>query len=270
MQPLARTTGHHYVVSMSLDVVRGDSPLFRRISNSLAESISRGDYPVGGQLPTEFVLMRMFGASRFTIREALAELRASGLVASRRGLGSVVLRAVPQESAFREIYESIDEFLAGIVQAPVTAREVADVVADAELASQLRCQEGRKFIMLRGERRRLGHSDEPPIALVWAYVNATYELLRPKLANLTESIASTAEKFLQVRARRIVQELRPIALDTEAAASLVAPVGSPAMLVRRWYYLDNDDLLLVSRSIYPQERMVFRTELTRSEPRPGA
>jgi DNA-binding GntR family transcriptional regulator len=213
----------------------------------------------------------MFGASRFTIREALAELRSRGLVASRRGLGTVVLRAAPQEAAFREVYESIDEFLAGIVQAPVTTLEVTDIVADAELASELRCEEGRKFIMLRGERRRLGHSqEEPPIALVWAYVNATYELLRPKLTNLTESLASTAEKFLQVRAQRIVQELRPIALDAGAATRLVAQIGSPAMLVWRWYYLDNDDLLVVSRSIYPQERMFFRTELTRSEPRPGA
>ena len=67
-------------------------------------------------------------------------------------------------------------------------------------------------------------------------------------------------------AQRIVQELRPIALDASAATSLAAPVDSPAMLVWRWYYLDNDDLLLVSRSIYPQDRMVFRTELTRSEP----
>jgi len=53
---------------MAMDVVRGDSPLFRRISSNLAEAISRGDYPVGGQLPPEFTLMRMFGASRFTIR----------------------------------------------------------------------------------------------------------------------------------------------------------------------------------------------------------
>src|SRR6516165_10075739 len=120
---------------MSLDVVRGDSPLFRRIANGLAESIGRGDYPVGGQLPTEFTLMRMFGASRFTIREALAELRSRGLIASRRGLGSVVLRAVPQEVAFAETYESVDEFLASIVQAPITTLEVTDVQADAALAS---------------------------------------------------------------------------------------------------------------------------------------
>jgi DNA-binding GntR family transcriptional regulator len=62
-----------------------------------------------------------------------------------------------------------------------------------------------------------------------------------------------------------VQELRPIALDPDAAASLAAPMGSPAMLVWRWYYLDNDDLLHVGRSVYLQERMVFRTVLTRSE-----
>src|SRR6516225_4831992 len=114
---LARTTGHHYFVFMPMDVVRGDSTLFRRIASNLAEALSRGDYPVGGQLPPEFTLLRMFGASRFTIREALAELRARGLIASRRGLGSVVLRTAPQEAAFSETYESVDEFLAGIVQA---------------------------------------------------------------------------------------------------------------------------------------------------------
>src|SRR6516164_3239505 len=129
---------------MTNDLPRGGAPLFRRIADALADSIGRGDYPVGSQIPPEFTLMRLFGASRFTIREALAELRARGLVASRRGSGTTVLRATPQEAAFRETYESIDEFLAGIVQAPVTTREVTDVVADAELASELRCEEGRK------------------------------------------------------------------------------------------------------------------------------
>jgi GntR family transcriptional regulator len=253
---------------MVLDIVRGDSPLFRRISSSLADAIGRGDYPVGGPLPTESTLMRMFGTSRFTIREALAELRSRGLIASRRGVGSVVLRAMPQEAAFRETYESVDEFLAGIVQAPLTTLEVTDVVADVSLASQLRCEEGRQFIMLRGERRRWGHPEEPPIALVWAYVNATYGLIRPRLSNLTESLAVTAEKVLNVRVQRIVQELRPTALEADAATGLVAAVGSPAMVVWRWYYLDNDHLLVISRSVYPHERMVFRTELTRAEPPP--
>ena len=252
-----------------MDIVRGDSPLFRRISGSLAEAIGRGDYPVGDQLPTEFTLMRMFGASRFTIREALAELRSRGLIASRRGLGSVVLRAVPQEVAFAETYESVDEFLASIVQAPITTLEVTDVQADAALASELRCEEGRQFIMLRGERRRRTHPEEPLIALVSAYVNAAYEPLRPQLSKLTESLASVAEKVLNVRVQRIVQELQPMVLNADEAARLAAPIGSAAMLVRRWYYLDNDDLIIISRSIYPQGRMTFRTEIARSAPAMG-
>src|SRR6516165_10360413 len=221
---------------MAMDVVRGDSPLFRRISSNLAEAISRGDYPVGGQLPPEFTLMRMFGASRFTIREAL---------------------------------ESVDEFRAGIVQAPITTLDITDVVADSALAAQLRCEAGRQVIMLRGERRRWGHPEEPPIALVRGYVNAVYGLIRPELAKPSEALASIAERALNVRVQRIVQELQPIALDADEAASLAAPVGSPAILVWRWYYLDNDDLIIIARSTYPQGRMVFRTELMRSGPQAG-
>jgi len=250
---------------MAMDVVRGDSPLFRRISSSLAEAIGRGDYPVGSQLPTELTLMRMFGASRFTIREALAELRSRGLIASRRGLGSIVLRPVPQEAVFTETYESVDEFLAGFVQAPITTSEITDVVANSALAAELGCEEGRQFIMLRGQRRRWTHPEEAPIALVCAYVNATYGVIRPHLSKLTESLASIAEKVLNVRVQRIVQELQPMVLAADEAVNLAAPVGSAAMLVRRWYYLDNDDLIITSRSVYPHGRMVFRTELTRSE-----
>jgi GntR family transcriptional regulator len=248
---------------MALDIVRGDSPLFRRISSALAEAIGRGDYPVGGPLPTEMTLMRMFGASRFTIREALAELRLRGLIASRRGLGSIVLRVTPPDAEFSETHQSIEDFLAGATQAPFTALEITDVVADATLAAQLHCEEGRQFIKMRGERGLRDGSDAP-MALVTGYLNASYGLLRPHLRAVTEALASIAEKVLNVRVKRIVRELEPTVLDADQAARLLAPVGSAAMLVRRWYYLDNDDLLLASRSIYPQGRLTFRTVLTRA------
>src|SRR5215470_6899357 len=250
---------------MALDLVRGDSPLFRRISSALGEAIGRGDYPVGGPLPTELTLMRMFGASRFTIREALADLRARGLIASRRGLGSIVLRITPREAQFSETHQSIDDFLAGATQAPFTTLDVADVVADAELAAQLRLDEGRQFIKFRGERGLRGQSEDVPIALVTGYVNAAYGLLRPQLRALTEALATVAEKVLNVRVKQIVQELEPTVLDADQAARLIAPVGSPAMLVRRWYYLDNDDLLFTTRSTYPHGRLTFRTVLTRAQ-----
>jgi DNA-binding GntR family transcriptional regulator len=249
---------------MALDPARGAVPLFRRIADTLADAIARGDYPVGAQLPPEFALMRMFGASRFTIREALGELRAAGLINSRRGSGSVVLRAIAQEPAFGESYRSIDDFLAGVVEAPTKMQSVTNVVADAELAAELGCEEGRQFLLALGLRQYRNRPDEPPLALVHAYVNAIYGAVWPHLLTLSESIATTMEKLLGVRVQHIAQELEPVVLDAETATLLAAPVGGAAMLVRRWYYLDTGTLLLASRSIYPQGRLVYRTELRRS------
>jgi GntR family transcriptional regulator len=245
---------------MALDSPGTGAPLFRRVADALADAIGRGDYPVGTRLPPEFTLGRMFGASRFTIREALVELRSSGLVASRRGSGTVVLRRAPQAPVFNESYQSIDAFLASVVEVPLQPLDIKDVIADAAL----RCEPGRQFLLLRGVRRPHDRPDEPPMALTDAYINATYSTIRPRLAMLTESIASTAEKFLGVRVKSITQELEPVVLDAEQAARLFAPMGGPAMLVRRWYFLDDAVALLISRSVYPHGRLLFRTDLRRS------
>ena len=250
-------------LSMAFETSHGSAPLFRRIADTLADAIGRGDYPVGDRLPGEFALMRMFGASRFTIREALSELRARGLVASRRGSGTVVLRAAALEPTFGESYRSIDTFLAGVVAAPLETLSLADIVADRTLALELRCEEGRQFIALHGIRRR-GRTAQAPLALVHAYVNATYGALRPHLNALKESIAGLAEKQLGVRVHRIEQELDVITLNPDEAAALAAPPGGAALQVRRWYYLDTGELLLTSRSLYPQGRLVHRSELLRA------
>jgi GntR family transcriptional regulator len=249
---------------MALDSPGTGAPLFRRVADALADAIGRGDYPVGTRLPPEFTLGRMFGASRFTIREALVELRTSGLVASRRGSGTVVLRRAPQAFVFSESYQSIDAFLASVVEVPLQPLEIKDVIADDSLAAALRCEPGRQFLLLRGVRRPHDRPDEPPMALTDAYINATYSAIRPRLAMLSESIAGTAEKFLGVRVRSITQELEPVVLDAEQAARLSAPMGGPAMLVRRWYFLDDAVALLISRSVYPHGRLLFRTDLRRS------
>ena len=47
------------------------------------------------------------------------ELRTSALVASRRGSGTVVLRRAPHAPVFSESYQSIDAFLASVVEVPL-------------------------------------------------------------------------------------------------------------------------------------------------------
>jgi DNA-binding GntR family transcriptional regulator len=245
---------------MTHDSITTGAPLYRRIADTLASAMARGDYPVASRLPPEFALMRMFDASRFTIREALADLRARGLVASRRGSGTMVLRQAPQAPEFTAISRSIDEFLATPI--PLQPLEIRDVIADEALAAELHCESGRQFLLFRGIRRS---SAGPVLTLSDVYIAASFSAIRPHLSGLTGSIAGTAERMFGIRVRNIVEELEPIVHDRETAAVFDALEGSPAMLVRRWYYLDGGTILLISRSIYPPGRVLFRNELRRSE-----
>ncbi len=60
--------------------------LFARLS----EEIGAGKLGPGERLPSEHAMMRSFGVSRTVIREAVARLKAEGLVISRQGLGVFV------------------------------------------------------------------------------------------------------------------------------------------------------------------------------------
>ncbi|MDO6388373.1 MULTISPECIES: FadR/GntR family transcriptional regulator [unclassified Uliginosibacterium] len=62
------------------------------VYTGIVEAMSNGDFPENARLPTEAELALQYGVSRPTVREALSRLRLDGLIASKRGSGSYVLR----------------------------------------------------------------------------------------------------------------------------------------------------------------------------------
>jgi GntR family transcriptional regulator len=64
--------------------------LHRQIFLVLKDGIVQGTYAPGAALPTEEVLVQMFGVARATVRRALADLEAEGLVQRRHGSGTFV------------------------------------------------------------------------------------------------------------------------------------------------------------------------------------
>ena len=73
--------GRRAAAVADLDADRGRSP-----SGSSPSQYKRGD-----QLPTEKDLIEEFGVSRTVVREAIANLKASGLVSTHQGKGAFVL-----------------------------------------------------------------------------------------------------------------------------------------------------------------------------------
>ncbi len=74
------------------DIPRGNRRnLVTEVGGDLKESILSGKYPVGAKLPSEAQLTTLYKVSRTVIREAVASLRADGLVEPRQGAGVFVI-----------------------------------------------------------------------------------------------------------------------------------------------------------------------------------
>jgi len=87
--------------------------LSRRLFEQLAEQIKGGRLAPGARLPTEQELTRAARVSRTVVREAVAALRAEGLVVTRQGVGAFV-SAEPQRAPFRidpERMQSLEDIL---------------------------------------------------------------------------------------------------------------------------------------------------------------
>ncbi|GGA86743.1 GntR family transcriptional regulator [Brucella endophytica] len=78
----------------------GTQSLVHRISGDLRQAIEAGAFPPGTRLPSEKDLTERYGVSRTVAREAFANLRADGLVESRKGAGVFVLEKSPVQSPF--------------------------------------------------------------------------------------------------------------------------------------------------------------------------
>lgn len=91
--------GSDMAVSGSWEVQRVNraGSLSQAVVEQLERRITSGDAPVGSKLPTESELCEAFGVSRTVVREAITHLKSLGLVETRRGVGTTVLRNAAAE-----------------------------------------------------------------------------------------------------------------------------------------------------------------------------
>ncbi|WP_226781576.1 FadR/GntR family transcriptional regulator [Oceaniglobus trochenteri] len=74
-----------------------ESPLADQVYERILERIIDGDCPPGTRLPAEQAFSAELGVSRPVLRQALRQLRADGLIQSRRGSGSYVQKRPDRE-----------------------------------------------------------------------------------------------------------------------------------------------------------------------------
>lgn len=92
---------------------RSAESLVTRVSAALRQAILGGVFRPGEKLPSEARLTEAHGVSRTVIREAIAALRADGLVEARQGAGVFVLEAPrPETQPFQNLdYERLSSVI---------------------------------------------------------------------------------------------------------------------------------------------------------------
>lgn len=74
---------------------RSGVPAWRQLADAIRDRIARGEYPPGARLPSELHLGQEFELGRNTVRRAMAELRAEGVIVVEHGYGTRV-RSLPE------------------------------------------------------------------------------------------------------------------------------------------------------------------------------
>jgi GntR family transcriptional regulator, transcriptional repressor for pyruvate dehydrogenase complex len=110
------------------------------VLDRLAAEIGSGRLAPGARLPTEQEMMTALGVSRTVVREAVAALRAQGLVTTRQGLGAFVA-SDPQRRPFRIDPDGLQslEAVVDLMELRMAVEiETAGLAAERATAKQLR------------------------------------------------------------------------------------------------------------------------------------
>ena len=237
--------------------------LYQQISEDLLQKISSGALPVGTLLPTEMALVERYRTSRNTVRMALQQLQARGLISRRRNRGTMV-EALPGGAAtFTQSLSSLEGLvtLASTAQRQILGSE--DVVLDTATAKALQCPPGSRWQHIYLVRREAGK----PRPLGWtdAYVDAHYRRIR-ELAekNPGALLTDLIETAYGRRIETVEQTVSSCAVSQEMAQALGVAKGTPALRVLRHYRDAARNLVVVTRSLYPENRYAMTTTLVRS------
>jgi DNA-binding FadR family transcriptional regulator len=130
------------------------------VAQQLRRQIIRGELPEDAALPSEAVLMKRFGVSRPTLREAFRVLESEGLINVRRGAHGGARVQVPNGEAAARYAGLVLEFRGATLQDVYEARGVLEPPCARRLASRrTKADIGRLRDNIASARAAL---DDPP------------------------------------------------------------------------------------------------------------
>lgn len=228
--------------------------LYRKIAGTLSKEIIRGDYAVGALLPAESELCQQFDVSRHTIRQALRKLRDDGLVTSRQGAGTIVVRPASQ-SSYVQTVGSLEELIPYATKNRFDVDASETVTCGTELARKLGCTRGEKWFRIAGFR--YPPKEAAPISWTEVYIRPQFSGVRRMLSLRNSAIYLLIEKMYGEQFSEVEQTIRLCVVPKDIAAGLRVKQGANVAEISRVYRLATGTVAMIALNLYPADRFSY-------------
>ena len=228
------------------------TPRYVELADTLRTELLDGAFPNG--FPTENVLCKRFGVSRFTVREALRRLSNEGLIERKRGSGTVVQPAAARGGALHQPLSNVGELLQYARDTRFDFDRQADGGIPPAIETAIGIEHGGRWVHFVGVRIDAGGV---PLALTHAWLHESLEHVADDLKPSADPIFRQIESLAGVRTATVTQDIQACAADDETARLLDVEPGAAVLRIIRCYIDGDGRTFEISASHHPGDRFAY-------------
>ena len=204
--------------------------LYLQVRDQLLRLIAEEKYEYGQKIPSEQNLCLMFGVSRNTVREAIKGLVQEGVLVSRHGLGTFVVRGKQDLETNIAEFQSSTDIIRSLGYVPGTRdTRVAVEKAEASLAKRLEIAPGDPVVVIERVRTANGLK----VVFVRDYVTYLDGLVELYERERPESLMRFLQGHYGFNVSYAVCGIRAITADDDLSRRLEVPAGTALLLLEQ-------------------------------------
>lgn len=239
----------------ALDLQRPGIARYAQLAALFRRRIETGDWSVGARIPTLEALVADFGVARATVRQALGELEAEGLLARYRAKGTFVTRRpiLPQTSELATSWAALSR---------AHADDVIELLGSSRVERPPHALgEGMRYAPGYRHLVRLHRRAGVPYLLGNVWVDERIHDRLPRAAARTTPMLKLLGEARGVHIARAHQTLTIGAADVETSRLLETPLHAPIARVDRVACDRSGTLVYVSHGLYRGDHVRLEIDL---------
>jgi GntR family transcriptional regulator len=233
------------------------APLYKEVKRKMTDAVRNGEWKPGDVIPSEKKLCERFGVSMGTVRKAVDELSAEGVLIRQQGRGTFVARHSQDRYLFSYFHIVRQD---GVKEYPqVELVEFGRVKANAEAATRLGADAGARLLRVVN---LLSIGGEPVVIDEISIPESLFPRLTEKrLRERRTTLYQLYQDEFDITVVRTVERVRAVKADAAKARLLGVKLGDPLLHVIRVALSFKDQPVELRHSYVATERYEYQTEL---------